>query len=141
MQRAAGIFLVLVAVVIAVHTVVEPLYHASTDGQPYSPLWNVLDPLMVAAVAVGVIFAWLRKRAAGSQRNGDAVTCIWLAANTWFYGLLFIAILLLWNWFNLLSPRYTAPPASAVSIVWITIDALLPLLLGSLGISLLRRRE
>ena len=101
-------FLVLVAVAVAVHTVVEPLYHASRAGQPYSPLWSILDPLMVAAVAVGLIFAWLRKRAAGGQRAGDAVTRTWLAANTWFYGLLFVAILLLWNWFNLLSPRFTA---------------------------------
>ena len=140
-KRIGGIFLVLVAVTVAVHTVVEPLYHTSVDGQPYSPLWTILDPLMVAAVAVGVIFAWPRKRAAGGQRDGDTVTRAWLAANTWFYGLLFVAILLLWNWFNLLSPRYTAPPDSAVSIVWIIIDALLPLLLASLGISLLRRQE
>ena len=137
-QRVGGIFLVLVAVAVAVHTVVEPLYHSSSDGQPYSPLWSVLDPLMVAAVAVGVIFAWLRKRAAGGQRDGDAVTREWLAANTWVYGLLFVAILLLWNWFNLLSPRFTAVPDAAASLVWILIDALLPLLLGSLGISLLR---
>ena len=107
-QRVGGMFLVLVAVAVAVHTVVEPLYHASRAGQPYSPLWSILDPLMVAAVAVGLIFAWMRKRAAGGQRAGDAVTRTWLAANTWFYSLLFVAILLLWNWFNLLSPRFTA---------------------------------
>ena len=137
-KRIGGIFLVLVAVLVAVHTVVEPLYHVSVDGQPYSPLWTILDPLMVAAVAAGLIFAWLRKRAAGGGPDGDSVTRAWLAANTWFYGLLGVAILLLWNWFSLLSPRYTAPPDSAVSIVWIIIDVLLPLLLASLGISLLR---
>ena len=131
-------FLVLVAVAVAVHTVVEPLYHASRAGQPYSPLWSILDPLMVAAVAVGLIFAWMRKRAAGGQRAGDAVTRTWLAANTWFYGLLFVAILLLWNWFNLLSPRFTAVGDATASLVWILIDALLPLLLGTLGIPLLR---
>ena len=137
-QRVGGMFLVLVAVAVAVHTVVEPLYHASRAGQPYSPLWSILDPSMVAAVAVGLIFAWLRKRAAGGQRAGDAVTRTWLAANTWFYGLLFVAILLLWNWFNLLSPRFTAVGDATASLVWILIDALLPLLLGTLGISLLR---
>ena len=138
-QRIGGVFLVLVAVAVAVHTVVEPLYHASAEGQPYSPLWSVLDPLMVAAVAVGAIFAWLRKRAAGGKRDGNTVTRAWLAANTWFYGLLFVAILLLWSWFNLLSPRYTAAPDATTATVWIIIDALLPLLLASLGISLLRR--
>ena len=137
-KRIGGIFLVLVAVAVAVHTVIEPLYHTSADGQPYSPLWSVLDPLMVAAVAVGLVFAWLRKRAAGGGRGGDAATRAWLAANTWFYGLLFVAILLPWNWFNLLSPRYTAAPDATTATVWIIIDALLPLLLASLGISLLR---
>ena len=39
-RRACGLFLVLVAVAVAVHTVVEPLYHASTETQPYSPLFN-----------------------------------------------------------------------------------------------------
>ena len=82
-QGVSGIFLVVVAVV---HTVVEPLY-APRDGQPNSPLWILLDPLMIAVVAVGVIFAWLRKRTASSQRAGDAVTRAWLAASTWFYGL------------------------------------------------------
>lgn len=88
-----------------------------------------------------MLFAWLRKRAAGASRDGDAVTRAWLAANTWFYGLLAVAILLLWNWFNLLSPRFTAIGDETASLVWIIIDTLLPLLLASLGISLLRRRE
>ena len=74
------------------------------------------------------------------DRNPDrsAITRAWLAANTQFYGLLFVAILLLWNWFNLLSPGFTAIGDATASLVWILIDALLPLLLGSLGISLLR---
>ena len=137
-RRAGGLFLVVVAVAVAVHTVVEPLYHTSSETQPYSPLWNILDPLMVAAVAVGLIFAWLRKRSVDRNQDGHAITRAWLVANTLIYGLLFVAILLLWNWFNLLSPGYTAIGDEAVSLVWILIDAVLPLLLGALGIALLR---
>ena len=137
-RRACGLFLVLVAVVVAVHTVAEPLYHASSESQPYSPLWNFLDPLMVAAVAVGLLCAFLRKRRACRNQDGSAISRPWLVANTQFYGLLLVAILLLWNWFNLLSPRFTAIGDETVSLVWILIDAMLPLLLGSLGISLLR---
>ena len=95
--------------------------------------------LVLVAVAVGLVFAWLRKRAAGGQRAGDAVTRTWLAANTWFYGLLAVAILLLWNWFNLLSPRFTAigdePPLWSGSS---STPSFPLLLLASLGISLLR---
>lgn len=138
LRRACGLLLVLVAVAVAVHTVVEPLYHASSETQPYSPLWNILDPVMVAAVAVGLLYAFLRQRRVDRDQNGGAISRSWLVANTQFYGLLFVAILLLWNWFNLLSPRFTAIGDETVSLIWILIDALLPLLLGSLGISLLR---
>ena len=66
------------------------------------------------------------------------VTRDFLAANTLFYGLLFIGILFFFNWFNLLSPAYTAVGPDAVSVVWALIDAALPLLLGAQGLSLLR---
>ena len=78
LKRISGIFLVLMAVAVAVHTVVEPLYHTSSKGQPYSPLWDILDPLMALAIALGVIFGYLRKKAAdseGGQRRGDARVC------------------------------------------------------------------
>ena len=39
-KRIVGIILVIVAVVVALHTIVEPLYHATSDAQPYAPLWN-----------------------------------------------------------------------------------------------------
>ena len=114
-RRTCGLFLVAVAVAVALHTVIEPLYHLSSEIQPYSPLWNILDPLMVAAVGLGVIFAYLRKRVVDRQRDEAAVTRQWLVANIMFYGLLFVAILLLWNWFNLLSPRFTAIGDETVS--------------------------
>ena len=53
LKRICGLFLVLMAVAVAVHTVVEPLYHVSSEGQPYSSLWNILNPLMVLAIALG----------------------------------------------------------------------------------------
>lgn len=96
-----GVVLVVTAVAVGVHTVVEPLYHASTEDAPYSPFWSVLDVLMAVAIAIGVAFAYLRKRAAAGE-GGGAVTRDFLAANTLFYGL--------------------------------------PLLLGALGVSLLRGR-
>ena len=138
-SRIGGTVLVITAVAVAVHTVVEPLYHASTEEAPYSPFWSVLDVLMAAAIVIGVAFAYLRKRAAAGE-GGGAVTRDFLVANTLFYGLLFVGIMFYWNWLNLLSPAYTAVPEAAVSLAWIIIDAGLPLLLGALGVSLLRGR-
>ena len=138
LKRICGLFLVLMAVAVAVHTVVEPLYHTSSEGQPYSPIWNILNPLMALAIALGLIFGYLRKKAADSEGNSGAVTCEFVAANVQFYGFLSMGILFFWNWFILYSPEFTAVGAETASLVWILIDATLPLLAGAMGVFLLR---
>ncbi len=138
LKRISGLFLVLMAVAVAVHTVVEPLYHTSSEGQPYSSLWNILNPLMALAIALGVILSYLRKKAADSEGNSSAVTREFVAANVQFYGFLCVGILFFWNWFILHSPAFTAIGAETASLVWILIDATLPLLTGAMGVFLLR---
>ena len=139
LKRISGIFLVLMAVAVAVHTVVEPLYHTSSKGQPYSPLWDILDPLMALAIALGRdIRLPSRKKAADSEGDSGAVTREFVAANAQFYGFLSVGILLFWNWFILLSPAFTAVGEDTASLVWILIDATLPLLAGAMGMFLLR---
>jgi hypothetical protein len=138
LKQIIGAILTIVGVAVAIHTIVEPLYHVSTEGQPYSPLWSILDKLMALAIALGLIFGYIRKKGVD---GGDAITREYLAANTQFYGLLFVGILFFWNWFNLLSSTFTAIGEETVSLVWILIDASLPLLLGAMGISLLRAND
>lgn len=138
LKRLSGIFLVSMAIAVAVHTTVEPLYHVSGEGQPYSPLWDILDPLMALAIALGVLFGYRRKKAADREGGSAAVTREFVAANTQFYGFLFVGILFFWNWFILLSPTFTAAGGDTISLVWILIDATLPLLTGALGMFLLR---
>lgn len=138
LKRIIGAFLVAMAVVVGVHTVLEPLYHVSEEGQPYSPLWRILNPLMAIAIALGVVLGYQRKR--GIDRQGDeaGVTRGYVAANLQFYGFLFVGILFYWNWFNLLMPAWTALGDDTVTLVWILVDAILPLLTGAAGVSLLR---
>ena len=140
MNRIVGIYLVAMAVILAVHTVVEPLYHVSADGQPYSPLWTIINPLTALAVVLGVIAAWQCKRAVDREGEDGPVSRAFLIANTLFFGLLFVGILFFWNWFNLLSPGFTAIPPETVSLVWIIVDAALPLLWGATGVALIRGR-
>ena len=137
-RRIAGIILVIVAVAVAVHTIVEPLYFdSSLSGSGYSEsIWAILNPLMALTVILGVIFAYIRKRDAEGDGN-EAVTREFLTANTVLYGFLFVGILFFWNWFNLLSPAYNAIGPDAVSLTWIIIDAGLPLLAGAQGIHML----
>ena len=135
-NRVAGVFLIAMAVLVAVHTVVEPLYYTSETGQPYSPVWDVLNPVIALALLLGLRTAYIRKKAVDG--DGAEVTRAYLAANTLFYGFLFVGIMFLWNWFTLLSPVYAAPGIDTAATVWILIDASLPLLLGAMGSSLLR---
>ena len=137
LRRIAGVVLVVVGVVVAVHTVVEPLYYVSTEASPDSPIWSIIDPFQAAAVVLGVIFGYIRKRGVDLE-DGAPITCEFLAANTLFYGFLFVGILFFWNWFNLLSPAYTAVGTDTVSLLWGFINAALPLLSGAMGLSLLR---
>ena len=138
LKRISGIVLVVIAVVVAIYTIVEPLLHVSSEEQMYGPLWDILNPLMVLAVVLGAIFSCIRKRGVGSEGGSGAITREYLAANTLFYGFLFLGILLLWSWFNKLSPEYTSVGEDASTLVWILIDATLPLLSGAMGLFLLR---
>ena len=138
LRQVIGAVLILIGALVAIHVVIEPLYHASSQASPYSPIWNYINPLMALAIGLGLIFACIRKQEIDQEGFDAPVTRDFLAANTLFYGLLFVGILFFFNWFNLLSPAHTAVGPDAVSVLWALIDAALPLLLGAQGLSLLR---
>lgn len=138
LKQIVGVVLILIGALVAIHTVIEPLYHASTQASPYSPNWSTINPLMALAIVLGLIFACMRKQEVDRQGGDAAVTRDFLAANTIFYGLLFIGILFFFNWFNLMSPAYNAVGPDAVSVIWAVIDAALPLLLGAQGVTLVK---
>lgn len=133
-KRIAGWGLIAMAFAVAIHTVIEPLYHVSTAAQPYSPFWLILDPLMVLALVVGTICAYQRKRAVDREGDDAPVSRSYVAANTLFYGFLAVGILLLWSYLNLLNPDYAPTGSDAESVIWMLIDASLPLLLGAQGL-------
>ena len=137
LRRLIGVVLIIIGAVVAAHTIIEPLYHVSSEASPYSPIWNTLNPFMALAVVLGVILGYIRKRRV--DHEGDApVTREFLAASTLFYGFLFVGILFFWNWFNTQNPDFTTLGSDTVSLVWGFINAALPLLSGAMGLSLLR---
>ena len=140
LKKIIGALLIIAGAAVAIHTVVEPLYHTTSEAQPYAPLWNILDPIMAVAIVLTIIFGYIRKRNACNE-TGTTVTREWLSANVVFYGIVFIGIIFFWNYFNLLNPSFTAVGADAVSLAWIAIDAALPLLLGAMGIHLFKTDE
>lgn len=133
-----GVFLVAAGLLVAVHTIIEPLYHVSSQDNPYSPFWDIVNPLTASAIILGGIFGCLRAKAIGLEGGRAPITRAYLAANLQLYGFLFVGILFFWNWFNLLSPGFTAIGADATALVWIFIDAAVPLLSVSLGLRLVR---
>ena len=135
-QRLSGIILVVTGIVVAVHTVVEPLYHVSTEGSPYSPLWTYINWLTLLSIALGVFYSYIRTKDAGGAGGDGPVTRESLVACIQLYGFLFVGILFLWNWIQLFSPEYTAVAAEVNSVVWIFIDATVPLLTVPLGLHL-----
>ncbi len=129
LRRAVGVLLLLTAAIVGIYFVVDQL-----EILPF--IWPQLDYLMALATVLGVIFAYLRKRALESAGLDRIVTRRYLEANILFYGFLLIAMLFFWNWFDLLVDA--DPQDTDRHIVWIIVNTVGSLLWGALGIFLLR---
>ena len=136
LKRIIGVVLIVIAAIIAIQTVLEPIYHTSTTDSPYSSTWDYINPLSLISIILGVIFGYIRMRRAGA----DASVQEFIAANTLFYGFMFAAIIFLWNWFGIsdVGQDFTGVDHGTRSLVWILLNATLPLLNGAMGVHLLR---
>lgn len=139
LQRFFGLVLIVIAAIVAIQTVIEPVYHTSTPENPYNRIWKIIDPLSAISIIVGLEFGYLcMRRARGNPSVQEFIT-----ANTLFYGFVFAGILLFWNWFGISKAAKDFTPVSADvrSLVWIFFDALLPVLNTAMGIHLLRPQK
>ena len=61
-KRIVGVILLIAAIVLAVHTIVEPLYFdSSTTGSGYNEsVWAMINSLTAFAVVLGVVFGYVR---------------------------------------------------------------------------------
>ena len=141
LMRVIGALFVAVGFVVAIHTVVEPLYHVSGPDSPYSALWTYINPLMALAVIAGVVLGCRRKMAVDAEGNDAPVTRAYVAANALLYGFLFVGILFFFNWFNYMTPSYTAVGPDAMAVIWALIDAALSLLCLAMGLVLWREES
>lgn len=135
-KRFIGVVLIIIAVIVAIHTILEPIYHTSTDDSPHSSAWDYINPLSAISILLGLIFGYARMRGVGE----DSSVQEFIAANTLFYGFIFTGILFFWNWFGIMGAAsdFTAVGMDTRSLVWILFDAILPPLNIAMGISLLR---
>ena len=136
LKRIIGVVFIVIAAIIAIQTVLEPIYHTSTDDSPYSSTWDYINWLSAISIILGLIFGYIRMSRAG----GDASVQEFIAANTQFFGFLFIAIIFFWNWFGIsgIGSDFTAVGHGTRSLIWIIFNATIPLLNGAMGVHLLR---
>lgn len=136
LKKVIGVFLILVGAVVALHTVLEPLYYTSTDEQPYNAqVWSYINILSAISLVLGIIISYVRK----SNVSESSSVQEYIAANTLFFGFMFAAIFFFWNWFGIFNQDFTPTKGSDTSaMVWIIFDSILPLLNGALGMHLLR---
>lgn len=138
-KRFIGVVLIVIAAIVAIQTILEPVYHTSTDDSPYSSAWDIINWLSAISIILGLIFGYIRLSGVGT----DSSVQEFIASNTLFYGFIFTAIIFFWNWFGIMefASDFTAVGHNTRSLVWILFDAILPPLNIAMGIHLLRASE
>ena len=136
LRKPAGAYLVFVAIAVAVFFIVNPLLDDSID---VPGVWSVIDILMVIALALGLLFAYLGKQRFDAQQSGDGVSRAYLEANVTFFAVAAVTVLFLHSWFSLLAGGADSLDGNHQALViWAVVDTALPIVLGVLGCRLWR---
>ena len=135
-KRFIGVVFIVIAAIVAIQTIIEPIYHTSTADSPSSSAWDYINPLSAISIILGLIFGYIRMRGIGENSSVQE----FIAANTLFYGFIFTAIIFFRNWFSIMgiAADFTHVSMDTRSLVWILFDAILPPLNIAMGIHLLR---
>ena len=122
--RAAAAYLVLVAVTVAVHFIITPLYHPGGDA-PFE-LWAFHNWFMAVGIVITLAASYVAKRRVDGDGSADLKSS--LEANAVFYLTAVVFMLFFWNWFSALSPN-NLPDGQ----YWVVIDTLMPIVMGVTG--------
>jgi uncharacterized membrane protein YidH (DUF202 family) len=128
-----ALYLILIAAAVAVQFIAGLFYDPATEGAA-DTVWTILNPLMVAGVVIVVLMALNAKRRRDADSDNRSIDRDYLEANVVFYFSIVLLLVLLWNW---ISTQWVDPPG-AISLLWIFVDTTFPILLGSVGVRLLR---
>ena len=136
LRKPVGAYLVLVAIAVAVFFIINPLLDDSID---VPGVWSVLDILMLIALTLGLLFAYLGKQRFDAQQSGDGVSRAYMEANVTFFAVATVTVLFLHSWFSLLAGGADSLDGNHQALViWAVVDTALPLVLGVLGCRLWR---
>ena len=122
--RVTSVYLIVLAVVVAVNFIITPLYHPGGD-EPYT-VWEVLNWFMAVGMVITVVASYIQKRRVDADGSSDIKR--YLEANAVFYLAVVVFIIFFWNWFSDLSPN-NQPDGQ----YWVVVDTLMPIVMGLTG--------
>ena len=136
LQKLLAVFLIGVALLVAVHFVFNSFYRESLDTVE---VWSVLDWPMALALVIALIVHFRRKRAldAGSERG---LTREYVEVNIATYATALVALWFFSNWFNFLNVGMEGESAGNL-VMWVIVDALIVLVLSATASYLWRAGE
>ena len=131
--RAAGFYIILVGVAIAVHFIITPFFQA---GGASLTAWHYMNWLIAPAVLITLAASYIGKRRFDAEGSSELKR--YLEANGLFYGAVAASIIYYWNWFLTLAPNNVADGQ-----FWSVLGAALPILMVVAGLRLwsMRWRE
>ncbi len=131
LRKPVGMYLVAVAVVVAVFFIISTFLEDSIDVMQ---VWLVLDVLMAIALVPALIFTYQCKRGEDGQDSGGPVTRRYLEAKVAFFLTAAVTILFLHNWFTLLAQGTDSLDGNWTAWnIWAVVDTMLPLVIGAVG--------
>ena len=135
-KRPAGIYLISVALLVALYFILTPFFPESFD---VTIVWHVLDALMLLGLLMALGFNYLYKRDQADRDKSMAITRQYLEANLVFFVTAGLTIWFLYSWFSLLSygDDYLNGNSPAWNI-WNVVDMVLPITFGVVGCRLWR---
>ena len=117
-RRRLGVFLVVIAIVVAVNLMATPLYH---DGSEDYPIWKIVNWFMAIGVVAALIVNAMRKRALGAGGTDEPNVREYLRVNLTYYTAIILTILFFWGWFWTLNPESETGEAVTSHLVYFPI--------------------
>ena len=128
-KRVVGIVHILAATVVGLQQMFSSTYESSGD------VWQVLNYVMFVAIALALVFNFIRKRA--NDASGDTgLSREYLESNVTFYLTSAIAILFVYNWVGDLVGDEGG--GTLTGIVWTVVNVVFVLISAATGAHLLR---
>ena len=122
--RVTSVYLIVLAVVVAVNFIITPLYHPGGD-EPYT-VWETLNWFMAVGILITVVASYVQKRRVDADGSSDVKR--YLEANAVFYLAVVVFLIFFWNWFSNLSANNEADGQ-----FWVVVDTLMPIVMGVTG--------